>query len=207
MLSRSGEFIDFVRTVPLTLDEWNRQRATYALGPEAGSFRFASAVFYLNRTNHSGILNGGVIGGKSQKGPWLIDARFNRNDLVARVQYIADNRDRIVIYNKDAMEFLTEAPFNDSALVYLDPPYVSAGKALYLNSYTEADHIEVQRTVVASQLTWIISYDAVPLIRRLYKGSPCRRVSLLHTARRAHLGAEVLYFSRGLRIPRNLLAR
>jgi DNA adenine methylase len=206
LLYRSDDFIEFVREVPLSLDEWNRQRATYRGGHEVDPFGYATAVFYLNRTNHSGILNGGVIGGKSQTGPWLIDARFNRDNLVERIRYIAKNRNRIRIYNRDAVDFLVQPPFDPSALVYLDPPYVNAGKALYLNSYTNDDHREVQQTITNSEYTWVVSYDDVPLIRSIYGGIPSRRFSLLHTARTAHRGAEVLYFSHRLRIPRKLLS-
>lgn len=206
LLNRSDDFIEFVRNVPLSLDEWNRQRATYRAGPSPDRFRYATAVFYLNRTNHSGILNGGVIGGKRQAGRYLIDARFNRDDLANRVRRIAKYQNRISIYNCDAIEFLKQAPFDPSALVYLDPPYVSAGKALYLNSYRDDDHREVQRSITNSEYTWVVSYDDVPLIRSIYGGIACRRVSLLHTARTAHRGAEVLFFSDRLRIPRKLLS-
>ena len=36
------------------------------------------ATFFLNRTSRSGILNGGVIGGKDQAGEYKLDARYNR---------------------------------------------------------------------------------------------------------------------------------
>lgn len=36
------------------------------------------ATFFLNRTNRSGILKAGVIGGKAQLGKWKIDVRFNK---------------------------------------------------------------------------------------------------------------------------------
>ena len=32
----------------------------------------------MNRTNHSGIIKGGVIGGMDQSGLWKMDARFKR---------------------------------------------------------------------------------------------------------------------------------
>ena len=47
------------------------------------------STFYLNRTNRSGILKAGVIGGKQQNGKWRIDARFNKNDLIQRIKKIS----------------------------------------------------------------------------------------------------------------------
>ena len=49
------------------------------------SYELGFAAFYLNRTNRSGILNAGVIGGKKQDGKWEMDARFNRDNLASRI--------------------------------------------------------------------------------------------------------------------------
>ena len=64
------------------------------------------ATFFLNRTNRSGILNGGIIGGRDQTGPWKIDARFNAPELVHRIESIAGMRDRIKLTRQDALTFL-----------------------------------------------------------------------------------------------------
>lgn len=86
-------------------------------------------------------------------------------------------------------------------LVYLDPPYVTAGRALYMNFYKEADHEKVREAVNGLRMKWIVSYDDVPLSRRLYSGYRPRRLNLLHTARAAKLGSEVLFFSPDSVIP------
>jgi DNA adenine methylase len=207
MLEHGNRLINFVGDVPLTLTTWREQRETYSRGPSEDPFTFACAVFYLNRTNHSGILNGGVIGGQSQSGSWLIDARFNRSDLISRIQYVSDNKDRISLHNRDAVEFLHDFPFHKNMLTYLDPPYVNAGKALYLNSYAPDDHRKVWQAVAASSYNWVVSYDDVPFVREIYKGYRSRQLVLLHTAREARRGREVLYFSPELKIPRKLLSQ
>lgn len=66
----------------------------------------AFATFFLNRTNRSGILKAGVIGGKEQSGKWKLDVRFNKDDLTKRIQMIGRYKDRIHVYNKDAIDLL-----------------------------------------------------------------------------------------------------
>ena len=66
------------------------------------------STFFLNRTNRSGILKAGVIGGYDQTGNYKIDARFNKDDLIKRIQRIADYADRIHLSNEDAAKFCIE---------------------------------------------------------------------------------------------------
>lgn len=205
VLERPDELIRFVGKVPLTVDEWRRQRTVYIQGPSAGRLALGSATLYLSRTNHSGIMNGGVIGGQAQRGPWLIDARFNRPELQRRIACIADEKSRIRVYQQDALAFLAMRPFGSKSLIYLDPPYFKPGKALYLNAYDPDDHAKVQAAVRRLRSPWIISYDDVAPVRRLYAGFRSRRITLLHTARSTHPGREIMFFSNELRIPRVVL--
>ena len=66
------------------------------------------AAFFLNRTNRSGIIGGGVIGGKNQTGEWGVDARFGKDDLLQRIQRIGRYRSRINLYHQDALDFTNE---------------------------------------------------------------------------------------------------
>lgn len=195
-------FCRMLRKVPLSLEEWHRQKTIYGKGLKAGTFALGFATFYLNRTNHSGILNGGVIGGQSQLGAWKLDARFNRDELIRRVERIRASRQKIKLTRLDASLLLDSLKVPTNCLVYLDPPYVGAGKALYMNAYKEADHAKVRDQVINLKRKWIVSYDDVPLIRSLYKGYRSRGVELLHTAREAKVGNEVLFFSEGCVVPR-----
>ena len=195
-------FCDELRKVPLSLKERRHQKDIYAEGAKSGTFALGFATFYLNRTNHSGILNGGVIGGQSQLGTWKIDARFNRDELVRRVERISALRQKINLTCLDAGILLDSLKVPANCLVYLDPPYVGAGKALYMNAYKEADHAKVRDRVIKLKRKWIVSYDDVPLIRALYKGYRSRGIELLHTAREAKVGSEVLFFSENSVVPR-----
>lgn len=200
-LRHTEDLCERIERVSVTRREWRKQKSIYSNGRAAGSVALGFSTFFLNRTNHSGILNGGMIGGKSQSGEWKLDARFNRRELIRRIETISAFKSRIHLSHKDAVEFLIERKFRTGCLVYLDPPYFHAGKKLYLNAYGPDDHAFVRDTVEKQKCPWIVSYDDTPAIRRLYRGHTSRRVRLLHTARSARLGREVMFFSSGLKIP------
>lgn len=201
VLNHNRQFVDLLRSTPVTPHEWERQKIIYSQGSASGAFALGFATFFLNRTNHSGVLNGGMIGGKSQCGPWKIDARFNRCELQRRIERIGQFKDRIHLYREDAIAFLKSHRWSKRTLKYLDPPYYGAGTRLYLNSYKPRDHAAVSRYITRLDSPWIVSYDDVPHIRKLYSDVRSRKMELLHTARSTRIGKEVLFFSKELRIP------
>jgi DNA adenine methylase len=64
------------------------------------------STFFLNRTNISGIINAGVIGGIEQKGKYKINCRFNKEDLIKRIKLIAKYKKQIDLYNLDALKLI-----------------------------------------------------------------------------------------------------
>jgi DNA adenine methylase len=201
VLTRTNAFIDLIETTEVTPHEWRRQKIIYAAGLASGKLRLGFATFFLNRTNHSGILNGGMIGGKDQSGDWKLDARFNRTELISRIRRVAAHRDRIHLSNSDASAFIHNHNRTKHKLLYLDPPYYCSGQRLYLNSYRQDDHTQVRNSVLKLRCNWVVSYDDVTAIRSLYKNQRSRRIELLHTARTTRQGKEVMFFSPELRIP------
>ena len=105
IFSETDRFINHIRNVELTIDEWNRQRQVID-NCNRYSYELGFATFYLNRTNRSGIIKGGVIGGTEQAGNWRMDARFNREDLIERIIKIAKRKKHIHLYNKDVNSFI-----------------------------------------------------------------------------------------------------
>lgn len=204
-LHRTDELCDRVRDTPPTMDTWRLQRALVAEATETTDpVQLGFATFFLNRTNRSGIIAGGVIGGLDQTGPWKIDARYNVAELAKRIRKVGRYRSRISLTRLDAVEFLHRwrSPDEDPALVYLDPPYFVKGRGLYDNFYSPDDHAAVADGVQRLAHPWIVSYDAVPEILDLYGSTPSLRYALSYSAAsRPSTGPEVMFFKPGLRVP------
>ena len=193
-----------ISDTPVTVEQWDRAKAIYAKSQEHGTLELGFAFFFLNRTNRSGVLNGGIIGGRAQTGNYGIDARYNKPDLIDRITQIARLRSRISLTNLDAMEFvrLGQERWRSSALVYLDPPYYDKGQSLYLNAYKPDDHAEVASSVLNLKVkNWIVSYDDVSPIHDLYGTTAKLQYSLNYSAHEKMRGAEVMFFSDGLTVP------
>lgn len=188
----------------VTMTEWRRQREILRNPGAHDDLALGFATFFLNRTNRSGILTAGVIGGKQQTGTWKLDARYNKPDLIARIHAIARLRHRIEFHQADAIAFLNAvAPkLPAKSLIYLDPPYYVKGADLYLHHYSHDDHVQVAKRVARlGKKNWIVSYDNAPEIQAIY--SPYRSIvyGLSYSAQARYKGAEVMFFSDALAIP------
>ena len=202
VVNMPDELCALIRDARMDIDEWNRQRSCQtASSPDP--LELAFSTFYLNRTTRSGILNGGVIGGKKQDGKWKLDARFNRKDLIRRIQKIARFANRISVSHLDAVELINRfsVPVKTTTFLYVDPPYFCKGEDLYQNYYQPADHEKVARALSRIGCDWIVSYDATPQIAEMYSEYSIIEYSLSYSAQRKYSGHEVMFFSRGLFIP------
>jgi len=204
VLEHTDEICRRIRNVKLSVATWRRQRAIYASEQDPEPWELGFSFLFLNRTNRSGIMGGGVIGGLDQTGPWKIDARFNREALIERVERIADFRDRIDVSQVDAVELIRKqlTAASPKTLVYLDPPYYYKGQRLYENHYTPEDHARLA-SLVSTKLKcpWVVSYDDVPEIRALYEAYPPIDYHLMYSARDAKKGREVMFVSPDLTAP------
>jgi DNA adenine methylase len=182
----------------VTMREWERQRAVQ-LEPDPEPLDLAFSTFFLNRTNRSGIIEGGVIGGQDQTGPWKLDARFNRGDLIRRIRRIARFKTRITLSEMDAADYIRDQlPSLANPFVYLDPPYYVKGEGLYEHSYTDKDHVEIAALVHALPSPWIVTYDAVSQIEQLYQRYETAHYDLHYNAQARYRGNEVMVFSSDL---------
>lgn len=192
----NDRFVDAIRTVPLTMEEWRRQRTVYRSRDESDPFALGFAFFYLNRTNRSGVLNAGVIGGNDQTGNYKIDARFNRETLAERVSSIGSLADRITVTDDDGRSVIRRYRADASAFMYIDPPYVAAGSKLYLNAFDAADHEALAREVLApADAHWLVTYDVEPLVERLYRSAFQCRLELNYSARHPGSAQELVVAS------------
>lgn len=205
VLERTEEFCRLVVDTPLTVRAWDKQRRVFSNPNQHEGIELGFATFFLNRTNRSGIFNAGVIGGRQQKGRWKIDARYNAAELVSRIETIARLRSRILVSRLDAIDFLEArlATLPRQTLVYLDPPYYVKGKALYHDFYGHEDHVEISKFVQERlrRQRWIVSYDNVLQIRRLYSRQPSIAYRVGYSAREARQGEEIMFCDRSLQMP------
>ncbi len=209
VLNNSDNFMNEIRSVPLTMDKWREQHAICANTTGHESFKIGFAAFYMNRCNRSGVLSGaGPIGGHEQKGEWRMDVRFNRAPLVERISCIARLKDRIHLSSLDALRFLkTHLPAPRSrknVFVYLDPPYVNKGQRLYLNAYDAQDHAQLARYINAqTTLPWIMSYDDTALVRKLYCEQQLANLSIPYSLQDKRSANELIITPKHVTMPRS----
>jgi len=165
------------------------------------------STFFLNRTNRSGIIDGGMIGGVNQTGNYKIDCRFNKEELINRIKFIAIHKKQIKLYNLDALDLvkhISSQTKSKNIIYYFDPPYYMKGQSLYMNSYGPEDHKKVSEKIKKIRnARWIVSYDNVREIQVLYRGDNIQKRNhlLMHTAFEPREGQEVLFFSPNLIVP------
>lgn len=212
ILNQTDEFVELIRNTEVTVEEWKRQRTIYLAKPRR-NVELGFAAFFLNRCNRSGIMtNGGIIGGLNQTGEWKIDARYNRDALIARIERIAELRDQIEVHQQDAIQFLRQhvltAPDRSRYFVYLDPPYYVKGSRLYLNYYTHKDHLELAKFLRRiKHLNWLVTYDSTSEIREMYDWRRIWNFKLHYSAAESKAGSEIMIPSEELRLPISLLQK
>lgn len=201
---RPDRVLRLLHDTPITLDEWYKWRAVLRGEVEVDFVERGFATLFMNRTNRSGILKAGVIGGKSQDGSYKIDARFKKEVIAQRIQRIALHSSRISVYCKDALELLEQSSefLPKRSLVYLDPPYYVKGQGLYRNYYKHADHVAIAEHLQSPKFNfpWVVSYDNASEIHEMYGVSRSMSYGLNYTAQQRYVGSEVMFFSREMKI-------
>jgi DNA adenine methylase len=203
VLYDTEKFCQMINDTEISINEWNKQREMQRNKDEVDLINLGFSTFFLNRTNRSGIIRGGVIGGKTQTGEWKMDVRYNKEDLIKRIRKIARYEGRIQLYNRDAVDFINyvHPQLDDNTLVYFDPPYYNKGSALYANFYTHDDHRALSEFIQGLNCKWILTYDYTPEVVELYRNVEKRLLTLSYTAMNKEKGNEMIAFSDGLRIP------
>lgn len=196
-----------INSAEINIEQWRLHRHIITNPLEYSQLEVGFSAFFLNRTNRSGILKAGVIGGKEQSGKWKMDVRFNRTDLISRIESIANYNQRIVVSNLDAIDFLESFSATDknNILLYLDPPYYIKGQGLYRNFYEHDDHVLVMEKLKEIDFPkWLVSYDNAKEIKEMYSDFSQVEYSLQYTAQQKKAGEEVMIFSPDMKIPNTL---
>jgi len=198
VLYHTDELCYLIWQTPVNMDQWYIQKEIQKNKYAYDMLSLGFSTFFLNRVNRSGIIKGGVIGGKNQSGNYKLDCRFNKKNLIDRIKKIANYKNKIQLYNLDAIEFINTVVMNlpINSFIFLDPPYYKKGPELYENHYKHEDHVKLAEVITTKiKQPWIVTYDNVEVIRDLYKAYKQNKFDLNYTANLKYTGKELMIYS------------
>ncbi len=205
VISRTAELCRRISRASVTVEEWKKRRTIVQNPSDHDELEVGFSTLYLNRCNRSGVLSGGLIGGLLQKGTWKMDARFPRNELIRRIEAIAERGKCISLRNWDAEKYIkryiTKLP--SRTLVYCDPPYFDKSSRLYLDRYQKSDHARIAHVIQEYlPVRWIVSYDSAGEILGYYSKRRKFCYNLQYNACRVYRGREVFILCDSVVVPR-----
>lgn len=205
ILNKTDQFINLIQTTNINIEEWYQQKEIQNNKKNADLLELGFSTFFLNRTNRSGILKAGPIGGKQQDGNYLIDCRYNKTNLIKLIEKIAKFKSKIKIYNLDASLFLKRFKNlkKEKYLIFLDPPYYKQGKNLYVNFFTHNDHLHIADTIDNSLKNqfWFLTYDNCEEIKHMYEKLNVKEYSLRYSVTKNIKATELLIYNENLNMP------
>ena len=207
VINQTDAFVELIQNTEVSIDEWHRQKAIRDDIEHHSELEVGFSTFFLNRTNRSGIIDkAGPIGGLGQGGRYLIDCRFNRNHLVSRIREIEKHKKKIQLYNLEALDFVGDVILRTrKSFAFFDPPYYGKGPELYANSYTHGDHANLANTILEQMRNrkWIVTYDNVSAIRKMYASVSCCKYRLQYTLQDKRTSSELMFYSKKTLRPHN----
>ncbi len=198
LFTANADLVALVRACKPSVREWHHQRERYESGPD-DDLALGFATFFLNRTNRSGILGARPIGGLDQSGAWKIDARYDANALAERIKLLGPYSSRVTVCEEDGVALIQRVVGDAETFIYADPPYLTQGDDLYLDTFEWKNHERLAR-VLRSARRWLLTYDADPRVHTLYPGLRCASFGIAHTAATQHVGREYAVFSKELSV-------
>jgi DNA adenine methylase len=206
VINETDELCKRISSTKLNIKTWQIQKEIQKNKENASLLDLGFSTFFLNRTNRSGIIQAGIIGGKAQAGNYKMNARFNKADLINRIRKIAAERHRIILYNLDAIDLIRtiSGSLPENTFIYFDPPYYLKGKDLYVNYYLHKDHLLVSKMIrKIREHKWLISYDNVEEIKEMYKKNRKFEYPLRYSAVNSTIGDEVMIYHKNLIFPKD----
>lgn len=203
---QTDELIRKIYDTDITIEEWRKQKEIIK-NKDVSPLEQGFAALFLNRVNRSGILKGGVIGGVAQSGLYKMTDRFNKVEIIKRIEKIGEVAEKIQVSNLDAAALLaTISPrTHPKSLIYLDPPYYEKGYQLYRHFYRDEDHIKLKEQLDRTEVAWVLSYDNHIKIRELYSGYQNNQREFNYVAGTKRKGMEIMIYSNNLNIQADLL--
>ncbi|MEM0142433.1 MAG: DNA adenine methylase [Candidatus Parvarchaeum sp.] len=196
VLNDTDNLLRLVSDTPITLEERERQKSNYQ-DPHVDILSDGFATLFLNRVNFSGILTSGPLGGMTQTGKYKIGCRFNKVEIIRKIEAIGQLRGKIRLHNKDAVELFKTDLATTKVPVFLniDPPYVEKGPYLYTSFFQEEDHYALKEAIVRDldgESPWIMTYDDCDLIRDLYSEFYMQEYGITHNVHTSRAGQELV---------------
>ena len=183
----------------ISIETWHKfQHYRGVLTPKSKKYTLIElgiAGLFFNRTNFSGILAAGPIGGRSQSSKYGIGCRFNKVRLIEQIKNVSAYSNLIELHYGDAISLMqknTEAISTGFNFVYIDPPYYSQGKKLYRYFYEDQHHVELASFISAQGYPWLISYDDHPRIKELYVHNKIQPIYLDYKIKASRRATELL---------------
>lgn len=198
------KLLEAIKRVDVNIDTWKQQKRIYMelKNSDIYSFDLAFATFFLNRTNRSGIITGGPIGGMKQTGKYKLNCRFNKNTLAKRIRAVAEHKEDIQLYNMDVADFIKKVACKQQKnrlFIFFDPPYDGIGNKIYRLAM-EAEEYKEMIDLSCKELhdyQWIATYGKSALIERLYCCYNCypKKYKLQYMATWKRQELELLFHS------------
>ena len=208
VLNNTQNLCNLIRDTEITVANWQIQHNIQNNKETASLLELGFSTLFLNRTNRSGIIKAGIIGGRAQNGNYKMTCRFNKDEIIKKIKRVSEYRNNINLYSEDAIaliERIENEATNQNVIFYFDPPYYLKGSSLYMNHYKIDDHFAVSERIKKIQnIKWIVSYDNHSEIQQLYSTCIKKEYTFNHSAHSARIGKEILFFSPQLKLPKIL---
>ena len=202
VLNYTDELCNLIDNTDISMSIWYKQKEVQQNKYNEDLLNLGFSTLFLNRTNRSGIIKAGVIGGKEQKGNYKLDCRFNKADIISKIKLISMYKDKIQLYNLDTEELIDKVinKLEHKSFIFFDPPYYNKGASLYTNFYKHEDHLSLANKIKNIKYhTWILTYDNTNEIKFMYNGFKNEVYKLNYSVQKKHKGEEVIFYSRTLK--------
>ena len=205
VFEHTQRLLDRFYELPITMKTWIELRPLLKIdAPNRKNLMdLAVACLFFNRTNFSGILHGGPIGGMSQESEYTIDCRTNKSDLLARIVQIAEWGKFVEVKFGDGLGQIKNERRRSQVIYYVDPPYVVMGVDLYRHHFSHRDHKALAAELNRARFPWVLSYDNDHVIEYLYEDCHVRSHSFLYSAKSSKRDSELVIANFDL--PMNLI--
>ncbi|MBV4429478.1 DNA adenine methylase [Clostridium tyrobutyricum] len=201
IVNNTDELCKLIEKTSINITEWHKQKKVQQNKSTEDLLTLGFSTLFLNRTNISGIIKAGVIGGLNQNGTYKMDCRFNKKKIIDKIRLIANFKEKIKIYNFDT-EYLIDNVIKNlkhKSFIFFDPPYYKKGSSLYTNFYKPDDHLSLANKIKnIKKHSWILTYDNTEEIKKLYKGFKSQIYRLNYSAKNKYKGEEVIIYSRSI---------